>query len=317
MQQPCHPPLLVLVGPTAVGKTAVGVALAQLLGGELISADAVAVYQKLDIGAAKPTPAEQAQVPFHLINVAPLEADFTVTDFTEQAEAAIAEIRQRGKLPIVVGGTGLYVRALTSELSIPNVPPQAAFREARWAEVEEYGAPWLHQQLLERDPVSAAKILPGDGKRIIRALEVLHVTGQPLSTFHTPEGVRGILKPGVQIFGLDRERDALYQRIDQRVDQMLAEGFLAEVEGLLAAGISPECKSMGSLGYRHLVQFLRERVSWEDTIATIKRDTRRFAKRQLSWFRNDPAVRWFSLEEGETAYDAAARLKKEAERISV
>lgn len=309
--------MIVVAGPTAVGKTAVAVALAEQLNGELISADAVAVYRGLDIGAAKPTAAERARVPFHLIDVAEPGDDFTVTDFATLAEAAIFDIRQRGKLPILVGGTGLYIRAVTAELSIPNVAPQPEFRAAHWADIEAHGAPWLHAQLSEIDPVSAQKILPGDGKRIIRALEVFQVTGLPLSHFHTPEGVHGILKPGVQIFALDRDREALYQRIDQRVDQMLAEGFLAEVEQLLAAGVSPDCKSMGSLGYRHLVQFLRESVTWEDAIAMIQRDTRRFAKRQLSWFRNDPAVRWVSLEEGESAIEAAARLKKEAERISV
>lgn len=309
--------MIVVAGPTAVGKTAVAVALAEQVNGELISADAVAVYRGLDIGAAKPTAAERARVPFHLIDVAEPDDDFTVTDFATLAEAAISDIRQRGRVPILVGGTGLYIRAVTAELSIPNVAPQPEFRAARWADIEAHGAPWLHAQLSAVDPVAAQKILPGDGKRIIRALEVYQVTGQPLSHFHTPEGVHGILKPGVQIFALDRDREALYQRIDQRVDQMLAEGFLAEVEQLLAAGVSPDCKSMGSLGYRHLVQFLRESVTWEDTIAMIQRDTRRFAKRQLSWFRNDPAVRWVSLEEGESAIEAAARLKKEAERISV
>ena len=301
--------LIALVGPTAVGKTAVGMALAERLGGELISADAVAVYKKLDIGSAKPTKAEQARVPFHLIDVADPDDDFTVTDFEEQASQAITEIRGRGNIPIVLGGTGLYVRALTSELAIPTVPPQPEFRAACWAEVEEHGAPWLHEKLAVIDPVAATKILPGDGKRIIRALEVFEATGQPLSSFHTPEGVRGILKPGVQIIGLDRDRDVLYQRIEQRVDQMMTEGFLEEIKALLASGILPSSKSMGSLGYRHLVQFLCDGVTLDNTIAMIKRDTRRYAKRQISWFRNDPAVHWLIIQEGESAEDIAERLE--------
>jgi tRNA dimethylallyltransferase len=299
----------VLVGPTAVGKTAVGMALAERLGGELISADAVAVYKRLDIGSAKPTPEEQARVRFHLLDVAEPADDFTMADFERLANTAIAEVRARGRLPIVLGGTGLYVRTLTSELTIPAVAPQPEFRAARWAEVEEHGAPWLHATLAQIDPSSAAKILPGDGKRIIRALEVYTVTGKPLSHFHTPEGVKGVLKPGVQVIGLDREREELYERIETRVDQMLAEGFLAEVEGLLASGISPQAKSLGSLGYRHLVQFLCEGLPLEEAIAGIKRDTRRYAKRQLSWFRNDPAVQWRIINKGESAQEIAERLE--------
>lgn len=301
--------LLALVGPTAVGKTAVGIALAERLNGELISADAVAVYKKLNIGSAKPTQDEQARVPFHLIDVAEPNDNFTMTDFEHLANEAIAEIRSRGKLPILLGGTGLYVRAVTAELSIPAVPPQPAFRAARWADVEEHGAPWLHAKLAVIDPPAAAKILPGDGKRIIRALEVFEVTGHPLSQFHTPEGVHGILKPGVQILGLDRERDELYERIDTRVDQMITEGLADEVKRLLSSGISPDSKSMGSLGYRHLVQFLCDSVPLDETIARMKRDTRRYAKRQLSWFRNDPAVHWQRINKGESAEDVAERLE--------
>ena len=301
--------LIALVGPTAVGKTAVGIALAGRLNGELISADAVAVYKRLDIGSAKPTKDEQARVRFHLLDVAEPEDDFTMTDFERLADAAIADIRSRGKLPILLGGTGLYVRAVTAQLSIPAAAPQPEFRAARWAEVEVHGVPWLHAQLAVIDPPSAAKIQPMDGKRIIRALEVFEITGQPMSAFHTPEGVHGILKPGVQILGLDREREALYERIDSRVDQMLAEGFADEVRGLLEAGISREAKSMGSLGYRHLVQFLCDGVTLEDASAMIKRDTRRYAKRQLSWFRNDPAVNWTNIKEGDSAQTIAERLE--------
>ena len=284
-------------------------ALAERLNGELISADAVAVYKKLDIGSAKPTPAEQARTRFHLIDVAEPEDDFTMTDFERLAEAAITEIRSRGKLPILLGGTGLYVRAVTAQLSVPDVGPQPEFRAARWAEVEEFGSPWLHAQLTMVDPIAATKIQPADAKRIIRALEVFEVTGQPMSSFHTPEGVHGILKPGVQIIGLDREREALYSRIDQRVDQMMAEGFVGEVRGLLDAGVSLKAKSLISLGYRHLVQFHCEGVPLENTIAMIKQDTRRYAKRQLSWFRNDPAVNWPNIKEGDSAEDIAGRLE--------
>ena len=284
-------------------------ALAERLNGELISADAVAVYKRLDIGSAKPTHAEQARVRFHLLDVAEPEGDFTMTDFERLATQAIADIRSRGKLPILLGGTGLYVRAITADLSIPAVPPQPEFRAARWAEVEEHGAPWLHEQLAVIDPPSAAKIQANDGKRIIRALEVFEVTGQPMSAFHTPEGVHGVPKPGVQMIGLDRERETLYERIDRRVDQMVTEGFVDEVRQLLDSGVPRDAKSLISLGYRHLVQFHCDGVTLEDSIAMIKRDTRRYAKRQLSWFRNDPAVNWTNIKKSDSAEDVAEHLE--------
>ena len=294
-------PLVAVVGPTAVGKTAVGVALAERLGGEIVSADAVAVYRGLDIGAAKPDAAERARVPFHLLDVAEPDEDFTVADFGRLAEAAIADIRGRGRVPILVGGTGLYVRAVTATLSIPHVPPQPDLRGRLWAEVAEGGAPALHARLADADPISAARIAPGDAKRIIRALEVQAVTGQPLSSFHTPEGVRGVPRPGTLIFGLDLAREALYARIEARVDVMMASGFLDEVESLLALGYGPQHKSLQSLGYRHLLSHLREGRPLEAAVAELKRDTRRYARRQLTWFRGDDRVRWVSIEDRSAA----------------
>lgn len=305
-----------IVGPTAVGKTAAAVSLAEILGGELVSADAVAVYRKLDIGSAKPTAEERARVPFHLIDVADPEEDFTMTDFARLAERSFAEIRGRGKLPILVGGTGLYVRSVTATLSIPNVPPQPELRARLWAEVDALGSEVLHARLAQIDPASAEKILPGDAKRILRALEVFEVTKLPASSFHTPEGVHGVPKPGVRLFGLARERESLYRRIDVRVDEMLASGFLDEVRGLLDEGVSPEAKSLKSLGYKHLVQFLHGDVGWDETVELLKRDTRRFAKRQLTWFRADPAVRWMRSGEDETAEAVARRIVTEVRNES-
>jgi tRNA dimethylallyltransferase len=294
-----EPPLVAIVGPTAVGKTAVAVALAERLDGEIISADAVAVYRGLDIGAAKPDADERARATFHLIDVADPDEDFTVADFARLAEAATAEIRSRGKVPIVVGGTGLYVRALTATLSMPEVPAQEDFRAARWAEVAASGSEGLHDRLRAVDPESAEKISPRDAKKIIRALEVYHATGRPLSSFHTPEGVRGVPKPNTVQFGLTMDRERLYRRIEARVDAMLAAGFLDEVRGLLAAGYGPELKSMGSLGYRHLCAHLRGEASLEVAGEDLKRDTRRYAKRQWIWFRADARVTWLDVEGGD------------------
>jgi tRNA dimethylallyltransferase len=290
-----------------VGKTAVGIALAKRVGGEIISADAVAVYRGLDIGAAKPDATERAEVQFHLIDIADPDEDFTVADFARLAEAAIADIRRRGRMPIIVGGTGLYVRAVTATLTVPNVAPQPELRAAWWAEAEARGAIYLHEQLAMIDPGAAAKIAPGDAKRIIRALEVFAVTGRPMSAFHTPEGVHGVPRPNTRQFGLRMERERLYRRIDDRVDAMLDAGFVEEVQGLLSAGYKGELKALQSLGYRHLAAYLRGEVEREKAVGELKRDTRRYAKRQLSWFNADPNVAWIDMEEiGETRHGSTA-----------
>lgn len=305
-------PLIAIVGPTAVGKTAVGMALAERLGGEIISADAVAVYRGLDIGAAKPTAEEQARCPFHLIDVVDPDAEFTVADFQRLAEAAIADIRRRDRLPILVGGTGFYVRAVTATLSLPQVPPQPEIRAALVAEAERYGTPVLHARLARVDASAARRILPNDRKRIVRALEVFQVTGQPISAFHTPEGIHGIPRPDTHLFGLTLARESLYARIEARVDAMRAAGFEDEVRGLLAAGFGPELKSMQSLGYRHLAAFLRGEIERDQAIRELKRDTRRYAKRQLSWFRADSNIAWIDAD-GQTPEAVAERI---AERIA-
>jgi len=246
----------------------------------------------MDIGSAKPDRAERAQAVFHLIDRVTPDVDYTLADFERDANAAIADIRARGKTPILVGGTGLYVRAVTATLTVPGVPPQTEFREALWREVEASGAPALHAKLATIDPQAAEKILPGDAKRIIRALEVYEVTGQTISSFHTPEGIRGVPKPNTYLFGVNRERTELYTRIEMRVDVMMAAGFLEEVRGLLASGYGPELKSMQSLGYKHLVRHLREDELLATMLEELKRDTRRYAKRQISWFKADTQVRW-------------------------
>ncbi len=297
LQEGNEPPLIAIVGPTASGKTNVGVELAHRLNGEIISADAVAVYRGLDIGSAKPDLAERNRVSFHLIDVAEPDDDFTLADFERLASVAIADIRARGKTPILVGGTGLYVRSVTATLSMPNVPPQPDFRAERWAEVEANNgvSVYLHERLEKIDPASAQKIAANDAKRIIRALEVFQVTGQAMSAFHTPEGVRGVPKPNTFVFGLELPRPDLYARIEARVDAMMERGFLNEVRGLLERGCGPEWKSMQSLGYRHLCRFLRGEIPLDVAVAELKQDTRRYAKRQIAWFGADSTVRPVNL----------------------
>jgi tRNA dimethylallyltransferase len=290
-----EPPLVAIVGPTASGKTAVAIEVAKQFNGEIVSADAVAVYRGLDIGSAKPSAPERSQTVFHLLDVVDATVDFTLADFERLASAAIADIRRRGRTPILCGGTGLYVRSVTATLTVPNVPPQEALRESYWAEVSRSGAQALYERLCSIDPVSAQKIGAGDAKRIIRALEVHSVTGRPISEFHTAEGVQGIPRDNTVIVGLRWDREALYQRIDERVDIMMSNGFLSEVEGLLKRGLSPETRSMQSLGYRHLCGHLTQGTPLLSAIADLKRDTRRYAKRQIAWFKADPNVHWIEV----------------------
>ncbi len=305
-EQAIEPPLVAVVGPTATGKTAVGIELARQLDGEIISADAVAVYRGLDIGAAKPDAQERKQAVFHLLDVVAPDEEFTLADFEQQANAAIAKIRARGRVPVLVGGTGLYVRSVTATLTVPNVPPQPILREALWKEAESQGAPALHLQLANVDPTTAAKVHPGDAKRIIRALEVYRTTGQPMSAFHTAEGVQGVPRENTRIFGLRWEREVLYKRIEDRVDAMMAAGFLEEVRALQEEGFGLELKSMQSLGYRHLLRHLSGEMPLPETLAELKRDTRRYAKRQVSWFSADPQINWIDVSKGKMTTEAVA-----------
>ena len=310
-QQHDEAPLLVaLVGPTAAGKTAAGIALAARLGGEIVSADAVAVYRGLDIGAAKPTREEQTRVRFHLIDVANPDEDFNVADYERRANEAIEDIRRRGRIPILVGGTGLYVRAVTSILSLPHVPPQPDLRARLDIEAAAQGTPALHARLARVDPLAASRIQANDRRRIVRALEVFEVTGRPLSSFHTPEGVYGRPRPNTVLFGLLPEpREALYRRIEARVDAMLAGGFVDEVRGLLDRGYTPaKHKAMQSLGYRHLAAFLSGETDLDTAVAELMRDTRRYAKRQIAWFGADRNLAWISLDETWTPHEVVEQV---------
>ncbi|MCS6919039.1 MAG: tRNA (adenosine(37)-N6)-dimethylallyltransferase MiaA [Fimbriimonadales bacterium] len=287
-------PLIVIVGPTAVGKTEVGIRLAERIGGEIISADSSAVYRGLDIGSAKPTPDEQRRVRFHLIDVADPNEVFTAAKFRELALQAVAEIHARGKRALIVGGTGLYVRVLLHGFSLAPPPADPEVR-ARWkAEVERVGAPALHERLQQIDPAAAARIHPNDAVRITRALEVYEMTGAPISQWqqHAPTEL-----PNLKI-GLTMPRELLYRRIDQRVDAMIQQGMLHEVEMLLQKGYNPEQPALKGLGYRHLIGYIQGRVGWDEAVRLWKRDTRRFAKRQLTWFRKEPGVHWIDATQG-------------------
>ena len=285
--------ILVIVGPTAVGKTAVAIQVAKNLGGEIISADSVQVYRGLNIGAAKPTLEEQKAVAHHLLDFVDPAQNYTVAEFQQDATHAIADIHNRGKLPILVGGTGLYVRAVIHGFAFTASGMDEDYRAELNQEVEQYGSIFLHKKLAAVDPEAAGKLHPNDVRRVMRALEVYQQTSRPISQqlAQTPtDTVYDALQ-----YALTAPRELLYQRIEQRVDIMMATGFVDEVKGLLNNGVSPQAKSMQSLGYKHVVAFLAKETSFEETVRLIKRDTRRFAKRQLTWFRRDEDLIWLDM----------------------
>lgn len=284
--------LLVIVGATAVGKTALSLRLAQLFQGEIVSADSRLFYRGMDIGTAKPTPDEQALVPHHLIDICDPDETLTLAEYQRLAYATIERIQANGRLPILVGGTGQYVRAVVEGWGIPEVAPQPALRDALAA----LGGPELARWLRHLDPAAAEKLDPRNVRRVIRALEVTLLKGRPISELQRKN------PPPYHIaqIGLHRDRESLYQRIDARVDVMMAEGLLAELEGLRDRGYGRHLPSMSGLGYRQLWAYLAGEMALEEAVERIKFETHRFARQQSTWFRqDDPAIEWFESGEGE------------------
>ena len=291
-------PLLVIVGPTAVGKTAVSITLAQNFGGEIISADSRQVYRSLDIGTDKATPEQRTLVPHHMLDVVNPNETLTLAEFQEQTFRLIAEIQAKNRIPFLVGGTGQWVRAVVEGWGIPRVPPDPVLRAELAAQAEAIGADALHARLRAVDLEAAQKLDPRNVRRVIRALEVYHKTGIPISQHQQK------IPPPYQTLqiGLTRPRETLYQRIDQRVDEMISRGLVREVKGLLKAGYSWRLPAMSGLGYRQIGQYLQGQVTLEEAIALIKKETRRFVRQQYNWFRlDDPRIEWFELGQGPAA----------------
>jgi tRNA dimethylallyltransferase len=276
-------PVLCLVGPTASGKTAVGIRLAEILLGEILSADARQVYRFLDIGTAKPTAEERKRIPHHLIDVADPDEPFHAARFVKLAEEALADLQARGVTPIVAGGTGLYVRALLRGLDVP-VGRDPELRRRLFRRIEEEGTGALHEELSRVDPESAARIHPNDPTRIVRAIEVHHITGEKQSAQHRPN--RPPHHPH-RMAGLLPPRDRLYRRIDERFDEMMEAGLLEEVRALLGRGFPPDLPSFQSPGYREMIAHLRGELSLKDAVERAKGESRRYAKRQITWFRKE------------------------------
>lgn len=284
------PKIVVICGPTGVGKTAVGVELAGHFNGQIIGADSMQVYRHMDIGTAKPTAEEQARVVHHMINIISPDEPFDAARYAELAGTIIFELDRQEVTPFVVGGTGLYIKALLHGLFEAEVF-DADVRRRLKQEADAQGIESLHERLRRLDPESAERLHPNDRYRILRALEVVETTGKPISRYHREHGFSEQPFEALKI-ALSMDREVLYARINQRVDAMIAAGFLEEVKSLLAQGYSGNLKSMQSIGYRHMLDFIQGRSSREACVRTLKRDHRRYAKRQLTWFKADPQIIW-------------------------
>lgn len=282
--------VLVLLGPTAVGKTKLSLKLAETYGAEIISGDSMQVYRGMDIGTAKITTEEMNGIPHHLIDIHDPQDAYSVAEFQEQGARLIEEISARGKLPFIVGGTGLYIESLCYGFRFSEAVADEAFRSEQEAYAEEHGAEALHAKLAAVDPASAARLHPNDRRRIIRALEIHHQTKDTLSA--SLEGQKKESPYDLCLIGLTMDRKILYQRIEDRIDQMLAEGLVQEVEGLLKQGYTRNLVSMQGLGYKEIAAYLEGETTLDEAVTLLKRDTRRFAKRQLSWFRHMKEIQW-------------------------
>ena len=302
--------IVVVAGPTASGKTALGIALAKDFNGEIVSADSMQIYRGMDIGTAKASLAEREGIPHHMLDVAEPWEDYSVARYVEQAEACCRDILRRGKLPILVGGTGLYIDSLVSGRDFAAVDSDQGLREALSAEYDALGGEAMHRRLQEIDPERAAILHPGDKRRIVRALEVYRLTGMTI-TEHDRQ-TRALPKrfDAAAIHLNFKHRAALYARIDRRVDMMVEQGLFREVEGLLAAGLSPESTAMQAIGYKEAVRSLRGELRREEAVDLIKQASRRYAKRQLTWFNRDKEalpILW----EDEPDFEYARRLSTE------
>ncbi len=285
------PPLVILTGPTAVGKTKLSIALAKAVQGEIISADSMQVYRHMDIGSAKATPEEMQGVPHHMIDILEPWEDFNVVIFKQKCEECLQAVWQRGHIPILTGGTGFYIQAVLRDIDFTENEENTAYRRELEQLAREKGTQYLHGLLAQADPDAAAQIHANNVKRTIRALEFHHLTGSCISAHNALEKQREWAYNACY-FVLNDERDKLYRRIDTRVDRMLQDGLVEEVRGLVKSGCRRGQTSMQGLGYKEILDYLEGCCSLEEAVYRIKRDTRHFAKRQLTWFRREKGVTW-------------------------
>jgi tRNA dimethylallyltransferase len=299
-------PLIAIVGPTGIGKSSLALYLADVLPVEVVSADSRQIYKGMDIGTAKVTPEEQARVPHHLIDILSPDEGFSLAQYQERAYRALAGITRRERLPLLVGGTGQYVRAVLQGWRIPRVPPDPELRAELYAEAEKQGAPALYQRLLDLDPDAAAFVDARNVRRVVRALEVCIKSGRPFSE------QRGSDPPPYNVLqvGLTMDREALYARVDARIESMIERGLVQEVQSLIEAGYSWSLPAMSSLGYIQLKGHLEGTESLAESVAAIKRDTRRFIRQQYNWFRlSNPNIHWLDVGEQDPGPTALALIE--------
>ena len=289
-------PLIVLTGPTAVGKTSLSISLAKAVNGEIISADSMQVYKGMDIGSAKIRKEEMQGVTHYLVDILEPEEEFHIVKFQELAKAALEEIYAKGKIPILVGGTGFYIQAVTRDIDFTQAEQETSYREELEQFAKEKGAEYLHEKLREVDSKSAENIHANNVKRVIRALEFYHQNGTPISE-HNEEQKQQTSPYNLAYFVLTAPREILYERIDRRVDQMMEEGLLEEVKSLRERGCHRGMVSMQGLGYKEILAYLEGEYPLEEAVRILKRDTRHFAKRQLTWFRREQDVIWVDKEQ--------------------
>ena len=294
-------PIILLAGPTAVGKTGLSLDLAARLGTEIVNADSMQVYRFMDIGTAKPVPEERARVVHHLLDVVNPDESFDASRYLDLARPVLAKLHARGLIPLVVGGTGLYMKVLTRGIC-EGAPGDAETKERLLLEEREGGLAALHGELARVDPAAAGRIHPHDRQRILRALEVYRLTGTPLSEWQEQHRFSQTAYRAVKIF-LFKERDEIYDQIDRRVHAMMEQGFLEEVRRLFDMGYRADLKPMQSLGYKQLAAVLEGRLALDEAVVQIQRETRRYAKRQMTWFRGDPEFRWIRAGDRDAVLD--------------
>lgn len=300
-----YPEVIAIVGPTASGKTALSVELAKQLGGEIINGDSMQVYKGLDIGTAKITVEEMDGVPHHMFDTKEPTESFSVAEYQAEVRKWIKDIQGRGKTPIIVGGTGLYVQSVLYDFRFTEEVSDSVIRERLERELEEKGSAYLYGKLVKADPVGAEKIHPNNHRRLVRALEIIEITGQTKTDHEQDAGTRALYDH--LLIGLDVDREILYERIDHRVDLMMEQGLLAEAEGLWNNGIR-QMQSVQAIGYKELHQYIEGALSLDESVELIKKNTRNYAKRQMTYFRNKLDVVWFDAQLG--SGELSARILK-------
>ncbi|HHY82806.1 MAG TPA: tRNA (adenosine(37)-N6)-dimethylallyltransferase MiaA [Clostridiales bacterium] len=288
-------PLVVITGPTATGKTDLAIQIASRLNGEIVSADSMQIYRYMDIGTAKPSIEERRGIPHHMIDIVDPDEEYNAALYQKQASQIIRQIAERGRLPVLAGGTGLYINSIIYPMNFTDAVEDPEYRSYLNEILERYGAEHLHSMLSEIDPDTAARLHPNDTRRVIRAMEVYHLTGNTMENYR--QNYREMDSDyHLLLYGLTMDRQKLYERINLRVDRMMKAGLVEEVKGLLERGYTKNLVSMQGLGYKEIIAYHEGLATLEEAVEILKRDTRRFAKRQLTWFKRESRIEWLDMD---------------------